>query len=116
MGDKEIAAKSEERSIAAQQAISALRKKKEPLMKETKLLAGAISVVGKAIAKLQRAVDLGVDDWSKVHTEKIKLSSFARKKLADPEALAELRRTCDGANILLKDDSLEFAGDKDKVK
>lgn len=115
--DAEMAARRQEKSIAAQQAISALLKKKEAFMQETKTLAGAVSLVRKAIAKLQRAADLGLDDWSNVHIEMVKLSGFARKKIeTQPEVLADLIKKCDGASVVVKDDSLEFAGRKDSLK
>jgi hypothetical protein len=113
--DKEIAAKREERSIAAQEAISALLKKKEIYMRESKTVAGAKSIVGKAIAKLQRAVDLGLDDWTQVHIEQVKISAFARKKLVDPEELKALRGACGGSDLTLEDDGLEYSGSKENL-
>jgi len=111
--DAEIAAKREERSIAAQNEVRELLKQKETKLKEAKTLAGALSLIGKAIVKLQRAVELGLDDWMSVHTEKVKLSAFLRKKLEeDPKALQGLRGACGSGELALKDGSLEFCGDK----
>lgn len=111
--DAEIAAKREERSIAAQNEVRELLKQKETKLKEAKTLTGALSLIGKAVAKLQRAAELGLDDWMAVHTEKVKLSAFLRRKLEeDPKALQGLRGACGSGELELKDGSLEFCGDK----
>lgn len=111
--DAEIVAKREERSIAAQNEVRELLKQKETKLKEAKTLAGALSLIGKAVVKLQRAAELGLDDWMSVHTEKVKLSAFLRKKLEeDPKALQGLRGACGSGELELKDGSLEFCGDK----
>jgi len=111
--EAEIKAKREEKSIAAQEAVRELLKQKEASMKEEKSLVGALSLIGKAVAKLQQALELGVSDWAAVHAEKIKLSSFARAKVEkEPKALESLKQACSGAQLVLQDGNLEFAGDK----
>jgi len=110
--EADIAAKRAERSISAQGQVRELLKQKETKMQETKTVAGALSLVGRAVAKLQRAVELGLDDWTAVHAEKVKLSAFLQKKLeGEPKALQDLRKAC-GAELELKDGTLEFCGDK----
>lgn len=83
-------------------------------MKEAKNLTGAMALIGRAVAKLQRAVELGLDDWTAVHTEKFSITNFSRKKLEkNPQALEELKATCGGAGgLVLNEGSLEFIGDK----
>lgn len=111
--EAEIAAKREEKSIAGQEAVRDLLKKKEAATKESKQLAGALSLIGRAVAKLQKATELELSDWTRLHTEKLKLSGFAEKKLQeDPKALEGLRSKCGRSGLELKGDYLEFTGDK----
>merc|ERR1719160_307232 len=100
--EAEIAAKREEKSIAGQEAVRDLLKKKEAATKESKQLAGALSLIGRAVAKLQKATELELSDWTRLHTEKLKLSGFAEKKLQeDPKLLEGLRSKCGRSGLEL---------------
>jgi len=112
----DIGAARQEKSIAAQNTVRELLKKKEALMKEGRTLAGASALVEKAVTKARRAVDFGLDHWSAVHEDKLKLSDFARQMLGkDPKALEKLQKSCGGAELSLKDGSLQFVGDKAQI-
>lgn len=111
--EAEITAKRDERSIAAQETVRELLKRKEVAMRDARALVGALSLVGRAVTKLERASDLGLEDWAALHTEKMKLSGFAWKKLQeDPKSLESLRKACVGAGLVVKEGHLEFAGDR----
>jgi len=110
----EMAAKREEKTLAAMDAIRELMKRKEVLTKEALLLDGACAVVEKAVAKLRRSVALGLDDWKHLHEEKVAVSDYMIQRFADEPALLERLR--DGAELTLRDGALRFAGHKDGVE
>lgn len=113
--DAEIAAKREEKTIAARGEVSALLKKKEACQKDAKALTGACSIVEKAVAKVQRTADLGLEDWASVHEEKIKISDFAKGRLQENlDVLVGLKKAC-GGGLTFKDGVLTFAGSKEAI-
>eukprot|EP00747_Dinoflagellata_sp_TGD_P166743 gnl/TRDRNA2_/TRDRNA2_190011_c0_seq1.p1 gnl/TRDRNA2_/TRDRNA2_190011_c0~~gnl/TRDRNA2_/TRDRNA2_190011_c0_seq1.p1 ORF type:complete len:375 (+),score=115.25 gnl/TRDRNA2_/TRDRNA2_190011_c0_seq1:29-1126(+) len=112
--ESEIAVKKEERSIAAQEAVRTLQKKRETLQKDLKSLDGACAVVEKAVARISRAVELGCADWKSIHEEKVKVSEYVKERLegsGQDALLKALRAKCQG-ELSVKAGALHFAGDK----
>jgi len=117
--EAEIAAKRSEKSIAAQNAVRELLKKREGLEKDSGNLKRACEVLTRAVEKLHRASRLGLSDPAALHEEKITLSGFAKSRLCDgdgaTEAVEQLRRASGGAELEVKSGMLHYAGSKESL-
>mmetsp|Transcript_90454 Transcript_90454/g.281168 ORF Transcript_90454/g.281168 Transcript_90454/m.281168 type:complete len:397 (+) Transcript_90454:74-1264(+) len=108
--DREIAERREEKTIAAQSAVKELLKTKEVLQKKARSLGTAAGHVRLALAKLQKAQAVGLQDWKEFREEKLALSAFALAQLQDAAVMARLKAACGGGMVTVEGNTLAFAG------
>jgi len=108
--DKEVNDKRAEKTIAAQEAVKDLLKRREALQKKARLLEAAAGHVRLALAKLQRAQAAGLQDWRELREERLKLSDFAVQRLKEKEAMAGLEAASGGGTLAVEGTALVFTG------
>lgn len=108
--EKEVVEKRAEKTIAAQNAVRELLKKKEALMKRSKVVDAAAEHVRQALVKLQRTKAAGLQDWRELEDEKLKLSDYAAELLRDKATLAGLKAASSGGTLSMDGANLTFVG------
>lgn len=108
--DQEIADKRAEKTIAAQNEVKDLLKKKETLMQRSKFLLNAAKHVQLAFAKLNAVEIAGLQDWQELVKERLKLSPFAKEQLDQKSVMNKLHTVAGGGTLSIEGDFLVFAG------
>jgi len=108
--DRDVAEKRATKTIAAQEAVKELLRRKEGLQKKARQLGAAAGHARLALARLQRAQAAGLQDWRELREERLGLSDFALRQCQDPKAVAGLQAAGKGGTVALEGSKLLFTG------